>query len=66
MFDHGVADEYNKLAAGPFCEVHLKAPGSEDELDFGDDEVTVGDGIARNYMIPLLSLKSIDGVHQGQ
>jgi hypothetical protein len=66
MFDYGVADEYNKLAAGPSCEVHLKAPGSEDELDFGDDEVTVGDGVASDYKVPLLSLKSIDSVHQGQ
>jgi hypothetical protein len=44
VFDYGLADEYNKLAAGPSCEVHLKAPGSEDDLDFRDDEVTVGDG----------------------
>jgi hypothetical protein len=40
--------------------------GVEDEFGFGDDEVAVGDGVAGDYKVPLLSLEPVDGVREGQ
>lgn len=40
--------------------------GGEDELGFGDDEVAVGDDVAGDYKVPLLSLEPVDGVREGQ
>src|SRR5215204_6393983 len=63
--EYGVTDEHNELAAGS-SEGHVEAWGVEDELGFGDDEVAVGDGVAGDSKVPLLSLEPVDGVHEGQ
>ena len=53
------------LRQAPLVRFTLKRQGAGMNLT-SETTITADDGVASNYKVPLLSLKSIGGVHQGQ